>query len=85
MVLKQGSSQWGWCIWDRGWLGRRGLLNCEMVEEYFSDNIMTHGALQDEEIWRLEEVDDAMSDVGKPNSLISTGLIGGNFELEIGG
>ena len=72
-------------MWDREWLDRRGLLNCEVVEEYFSHTVMTYGALQEEEIWRLEVVDDAMSDVGKPNSLISTGLIGGNFGLEIGG
>ena len=54
-----------------------------MVEEYFSDTVMTHGALQDEEIWRLEEVDDAMSDVRKPNSLMSTGLIGGNLSWRL--
>ena len=56
-----------------------------MVEGYFSDTVMAYGVLQYEEIWRLEEADDAMSDIGKPDSLISTGLARRQFESEIGG
>lgn len=72
-------------MWDSEWLERHGLVSCKVVEEYFSDTVMAYGVLQYEEIWRLEEAYDAMSDVGKPNSLISTGLVRRQFESEIGG